>query len=102
MILDYEPGGYVNVIYPYDTTETKAIRANSKLKLHNLMKVQAPFGRDKIHVVAFSSVDEAYSNLINTTRFHFESTAADNIVRLMSNKKITKAAMHLQLITAPK
>ena len=100
MILDYEPGGYINVIYPYNVAEKTIQPANSRVMLHDLMGVKPPFGRDRIHVVAFSSATKIYHELTSNHRFMFDSAYAKNLVSMLSDKDISKATVTLQMITS--
>lgn len=54
LLLNIDPAGMVNVIYPYQQNETDKLPANKYLEFPQLIKVQAPFGTETLVAYAFA------------------------------------------------
>jgi hypothetical protein len=100
LILNYEPGGQINVIYPYSAGEAKKIESNSKVLLHNLMRVKKPFGRDFVQVIAFDEMLPEYRQVLELKNFSYDSVFAKKISTLITDRSYKKAVTVLELVTS--
>jgi hypothetical protein len=53
LLLDIDPAGNVNVLYPYKESELQQIKGSAVLNLAGLGEVVAPFGTEYLKVFAF-------------------------------------------------
>ena len=101
MMLDYQPGGTVNVIYPYEPNEFRLVEPNSIVRLDSLVRVTAPFGRDAVQVVSFANSSAFYDALEKNKKFAFDSDMGKMLSKMLAGASTQKGVVNLELITAP-
>jgi hypothetical protein len=99
LLIDIDPHGNVNVLYPYAPSEMAPIEANRLLPFKDLTRVTPPFGRDYLQAYAFTNINEDYEALRGKS-FTLSSPYAENLQRLIKNSSITKARASLEVVTS--
>jgi len=99
LLIDIDPHGTVNVLYPYTPSEMAPIEANRLLPFKDLTRVTPPFGRDYLQAYAFTDINEDYKALRGKS-FSLSSPYAKNLQRLIQNNSIDKARASLEVVTS--
>lgn len=99
LLIDIDPKGTVNVLYPYEPSELSPIQANQLLAFKDLSKVTPPFGRDYVQVYAFSKISDDFKALRGKS-FSLGSPYAKNLQRLINNRNLSKARVSMELVTS--
>lgn len=64
LLMDMDPTGSINVIYPFSREELSPLGAGQELDLSNLSQVVAPFGTETVKVFAFLTRPKALERLV--------------------------------------
>ncbi|HEY5603680.1 MAG TPA: caspase family protein [Gammaproteobacteria bacterium] len=99
LLIDIDPHGTVNVLYPYEPAELGPVEANQLLAFKDLSRVTAPFGRDYVQVYAFKEITEDFKALRGKS-FSLGSPYVKNLERLIGSPNMPKARVSMELVTS--
>jgi hypothetical protein len=100
LIVDIDPKGSINVIYPYYKEELDSVPAKIAMIKPSLGRVSGPFGRDYVQVYAFDRLSKDLKKLMGVKQFTRNSPMGKVFNRLIRDQKINKARASMELITA--
>lgn len=98
-LLDIDPMGTINVLYPYYREELVAIKANQAFIREKIAKVGPPYGRDYVQVFAFDRLTSEMKQLV-AAKITQNSKAADLFKQIVDNPGIKKGHASMELVTA--
>jgi len=99
LLVDIDPQGNINVIYPYLANELLPIQANTTKSFPNLSEVTAPYGRDFIQLYAFQDYSEKLKLLMGKT-IAKDSPLLAEFNALIADKNLRKSRSSLELVTS--
>jgi hypothetical protein len=99
LLIDIDPHGTVNVLYPYTPSELAPIEANRLLSFKDLTRVTPPFGRDYVQAYAFTDITDDFKALRGKS-FTLSSPYAEKLQRLIKSSSIFKARASLEVVTS--
>ena len=100
LVLDFEPNGMVNVIYPYKPSELATVPANQVLALPQLAKVKPPFGKDTLLLLGFVE-KPAILDGIMAKSIGFNSMEARQLGQMLANSAGHMAYQVREVFTLP-
>lgn len=100
LVINIDPHGTINVLYPDSKSELIKLKAYKLLAFSELSKVIPPFGREYIQVYAFKNSSQDYRDLMSK-KFNLNSPSAKILKRLLENEATIKARASLELVTTP-
>lgn len=99
LLVDIDPHGTINVIYPYYREELKPFQAKDTFVREKIAKVGPPYGRDFVQVYAFDRLTSDLKQLVAAT-IETDSGLHDVFQRLINDKTIKKARASMELVTS--
>jgi hypothetical protein len=99
LLIDIDPHGTINVLYPYEPSELNPVKANQLLAFKDLSRVTPPFGRDYVQAYAFKEINDDFKALRGKS-FSLGSPYVRKLERLINSRRIPKARTSMELVTS--
>ncbi len=99
LMVNIDPQGAINVIYPYMPDELLPVQASNAKAFPNLAEVTPPYGRDFIQVYAFRDYSDTLKLLMGKT-IEKDSPLMASFKALIEDKNLRKSRASLELVTA--
>jgi len=98
LLIDIDPNGIVNVIFPYNVNEIKKYPSNEIATLSNISHVSSPFGRDIVQLYAFDKLTDELQKLSGKS-FSLDSDLMNTFEDLIYNPNLNKSRASLVFYT---
>jgi hypothetical protein len=101
LLLDVDPAGLINVLYPYTPAELAQLTADQMpvtLALHDMMQVVAPVGAEHVLGVAFAGPPPQLRPFMGQS-FYPESTLFQALMDLLTRYPAPMATARVQVVT---
>lgn len=99
LLIDIDPHGTINVLYPYEPSELNPVKSNQLLAFKDLTRVTPPFGRDYVQAYAFKEINDDFKALRGKS-FSLGSPYVQKLERLIHSRRIPKARASMELVTS--
>ena len=98
LLVDIDPAGNINVIYPFYNKELQPITARKPFIRKDIAIVGTPYGRDFVQVYAFEKLSAELKQMVGVS-IPMDSPKRAIFERLIGNHSLSKARASLELIT---